>query len=103
MHAHRATRFTAPLAAALWLVATSVAAAAAPDRGELLYENHCRGCHESVVHVREHRKEHERAGVTRQVQRWQEVLGLGWSTEDVRDVADYLYRTYYHAGVSTRQ
>jgi mono/diheme cytochrome c family protein len=64
------------------------------DRGELLYETYCTGCHGSVVHLRE-----RRAGtfneITGQVARWQASLGLTWTAPEIADVARYLDRKFY--------
>ena len=78
-------------------VALLAAAPVAADeaRGKLLYENHCMVCHESTVHVREDRKVEDRAGIMRMVVRFSDHLGLDWSAEEMRDVADYLAAEYY--------
>lgn len=68
------------------------------DRGALLYENHCIGCHESVVHIRSDRKVHDLEGLHRQVRRWSDAQGLGWTPEEVGAVAHYLDRRYYRLG-----
>ena len=64
------------------------------DRGELLYETHCTGCHGSVVHLRER---HARTfdEIAAQVARWQASLGLNWSAPDIADVARHLDRRFY--------
>jgi len=80
-----------------WLV--TVASPAAPantERGRLLYENHCRDCHESSLHIREVQAANSLQAVRAQGARWQEVLKLQWSAEDVGDVAEYLNATWYH-------
>jgi mono/diheme cytochrome c family protein len=80
-----------------WLVPLAcLAAPANTDRGRLLYENHCRACHESSVHIREVQAASSLPAVRAQVARWQEVLKLQWSAEDLGDVAEYLNATWYH-------
>ena len=74
----------------------SVAGAANPERGRLLYENHCRDCHESRVHIREVQAAKSLEGVRTQVAHWQDVLKLQWSAEDLGDVAAYLNAAWYH-------
>jgi len=64
-------------------------------RGQLLYENDCRGCHESVVHVRERRKASTPAEVEAWVRRWSGELKLGWGDDEVRAVSRYLGGRYY--------
>ncbi len=66
------------------------------ERGRLLYDNHCRQCHESRAHLRERRKAFSRAALGYQVDRWQRVLGLGWGREEIADVVEYLNQRYYH-------
>ncbi len=65
------------------------------SRGQLLYENDCRGCHESVVHVREQRKASTPAAVEAWVRRWSGELRLGWGDDEVRAVSRYLGERYY--------
>ena len=65
------------------------------SRGQLLYENDCRGCHESVVHVRERRKASTPAAVEAWVRRWSGELKLGWGDDEVRAVSRYLGERYY--------
>lgn len=69
--------------------------AASPARGEQLYQNHCTGCHDSVVHVRERRKAATLAEVQAQILRWRQVLALPWRDDDVRDVLQHLNERYY--------
>ena len=70
--------------------------AAAPSRGELLYETHCIACHTTQVHWRDQRLVSNYAGLVAQVVRWQGNTGLGWTSEEVREVARYLDVTFYH-------
>lgn len=64
-------------------------------RGMRLYENHCTVCHESVVHVREHRKAKSLEDIGRWVRRWADYLALGWNQEEIDDVSAYLNGTFY--------
>jgi mono/diheme cytochrome c family protein len=66
-----------------------------PNRGRQLYENHCTGCHESQVHIREKRKARTLTDVRGFVQRWAEVQALGWTDEEISEVLAYLNATYY--------
>ena len=77
------------------LLPYATAALANPERGRLLYENHCGACHESSVHIREVQAAESLAAVRAQVAHWQEVLRLQWSPEDVGDVAEYLNAAWY--------
>ena len=72
----------------------------AASRGKLLYENHCLGCHESVVHVRERRQVKSLTEVQAQVARWSSYQNLRWNKEDVGEVVRYLNERYYHTSVT---
>lgn len=68
------------------------------SRGELLYENHCTGCHTSVAHVRADHRAKSVADVNAWVNRWAGELKLGWNKDDVTEVTQYLARRYYKFG-----
>ena len=89
-------RTTAPVLLCLLPLSSSAVAPTNPERGRLFYENHCRDCHESNVHIREVQAARSLEAVRTQVERWQAVLKLEWSAEDVGDVAEYLNATWYH-------
>ena len=65
------------------------------ERGQLLYENHCVTCHESVIHIRAHRLVRTPKDVERQVRRWAEEIGMGWSEREIADVVRYVQDTFY--------
>jgi len=93
-------RMCAVPAAALLFAASPLhaqsAAPAVPSRGELLYETHCIACHTTQVHWRDQRLVSDYASLVAQVVRWQGNTGLGWTSEEVREVARYLDVTFYH-------
>lgn len=66
-----------------------------PSRGEMLYENHCTSCHDSIVHVRDNRRAKSPADVEQWVQRWSFDIGLGWNEADIDAVTQHLVRRYY--------
>jgi mono/diheme cytochrome c family protein len=70
-------------------------AAAPPSRGELLYTTHCVACHTTRVHWRDRRTVTDYPSLVAQVARWQANTGLGWSSEEIGDVAQYLGATIY--------
>ena len=78
-------------------VGLMVASARAADliRGELLYKNHCRSCHESSVHIRKQRKAKSIADIQYWVIRWSTTLGLNWDDDTINDVNRYLNKHYY--------
>lgn len=68
----------------------------AQPRGELLYANHCIGCHTVQVHWRDRRLAKDWKGLREQVVRWQAAASLDWSQGDITEVARYLNERYYH-------
>lgn len=87
---------TAGVAFCTGLLAWSPAQAETFDRGQALYENHCRSCHEEQVHTRETRRATSIGDLHRWVASWSYHAALGWSDEEIADVVDYLDRRYYH-------
>jgi mono/diheme cytochrome c family protein len=65
------------------------------SRGQLLYENHCMGCHDSVAHVRENRRVDSPRALDKWVMRWADQLKLPWNEQDIRDVSEYLEKSFY--------
>ena len=92
------------------LVLGAVSAAAQPaaevSRGQLLYDTHCLACHSEKLHWREGRLVKDWPTLKHQVQRFQAVANLGWSDEDILEVAGYLNRSIYRlpqaGGIATR-
>jgi cytochrome c5 len=68
---------------------------AEPPRGQLLYENHCTSCHESVVHVRDNHRTQSLAGLRERVANWADYLHLHWDSEEAEDVVQHLNTHYY--------
>jgi len=92
-------RFLQPLVLVVCTTAMSAvylsAEAAEIDRGQALYENHCKLCHESWAHTREGRKVTSMADLRRRVRAWSIHSGLGWQREEIDEVVDYLNRKFY--------
>lgn len=65
------------------------------SRGALLYENHCRVCHESNVHIRNNRRAKSISDIEYWVTRWSTHLELNWKKQDITDVTNYIDSTYY--------
>lgn len=76
---------------------SSPAMSQAPARGQTLYENQCRMCHESWAHERKGRSVVSSGqDLRKRVAAWATHSGLDWSGEEVDDVTDYLNRSFYH-------
>ena len=69
--------------------------AADATRGRLLYETHCVACHNTQIHWRDARLATDWAGLRTQVQAWQSRANLGWSADDVTEVARHLNDSIY--------
>ena len=80
-------------AALAWPV---TAPAADAQRGGVLYEGRCHGCHDESVHGRQKRAAADFEAVRAWVRRWSEHLGLGWTEGEVSDVTVHLNQRYYH-------
>lgn len=72
--------------------------AASSSRGQMLYENNCTTCHESIVHIRKNHRAKSTADLRRWVRRWAGELKLNWSDEEVNDVVEFLARRFYKYG-----
>jgi mono/diheme cytochrome c family protein len=67
----------------------------APSRGQLLYDNHCVACHNTQMHWRDKRQATDWASLKAQVRRWQAEARLGWSEDEIDDVARHLNDRIY--------
>lgn len=67
-----------------------------PPRGQLLYENHCMTCHESMVHIRTRHKIKSLPALQAEVARWALNANLSWNKTEVEEVARHLDMRYYH-------
>ena len=77
------------------LAAASAQSAAPASRGELLYATHCVTCHTTQVHWRQKKLATDWASLNAQVRRWAANAGVGWSDEEIADVAWYIDATLY--------
>jgi mono/diheme cytochrome c family protein len=66
------------------------------DRGEALYKNHCKECHEGLAHSRLGSKINSVDELRNWVASWSVHSRLDWSEDDVEDVADYLNTRFYN-------
>jgi len=85
----------AVLGAALCLGTAGLADAQQNMRGQLLYENHCMNCHESLAAIRKSPKARTYMDIRQQVSRWASELKLNWNPADIDDVTLYLNDSYY--------
>ena len=66
-----------------------------PSRGQLLYDNHCTTCHESLVHIRIRQQVTSMPSLRNQVTRWAAYAKLRWSKDEIEEVARYLNTQFY--------
>jgi len=81
--------------AACALPAALAQPAAPAARGELLYSTHCIACHTTQIHWRQKKLATDWASLEAQIRRWAGNAGLGWSDEEIADVARYLNAVHY--------
>jgi mono/diheme cytochrome c family protein len=78
-----------------------------PPRGQMLYDTHCISCHTRQVHWRQASVVRNWQDLRDQVTRWQASASLGWSQDDITQVARYLNDTIYRmpqtGGVAKRE
>lgn len=65
------------------------------SRGQLLYENHCTACHESVAAIRVNRRVKSLAELRSEVVRWADYARLNWRQEDIDEVVRHLDSRHY--------
>ncbi|MCG6937390.1 MAG: hypothetical protein LJE83_04365 [Gammaproteobacteria bacterium] len=65
------------------------------SRGQMLYENHCTGCHESMVYIRAKRKAKNFKQVSYWVSQRADWLNLNWTELEKQDVLQYLNERFY--------
>ena len=68
-------------------------------RGELLYSTHCIGCHSREIHWRQKKLATDWASLNAEIKRWAGNASLGWSDEEIVDVARYLNAVHYRFAV----
>lgn len=73
------------------------------ERGRLLYQTHCVACHTTQMHWRANRRVGDWATLLAQVQTWQSREQLGWSEDDVSEVAHHLNSTIYRLPAPARR
>ena len=65
------------------------------QRGQLLYETHCIGCHTTQAHWRDKHIVRSWADLLFQVTRMQDNAGQEWGVTEIADVAAYLNEVFY--------
>jgi len=87
--------FTGIIAICAVLMSSSPVVATDIERGQELYKNHCRSCHESWVHTRQNHRVASISELRLRVAGWSSHTGLMWSKNEIDDVTDYLSSHFY--------
>ena len=73
------------------------------NKGEVLHRDNCIACHAamtggdgSVLYTRNDRRVTSLELLSKQVNRCQSSLGLGWTAKDIENVQHFLNVNYYH-------
>ena len=69
------------------------------DRGKLLYETHCGGCHYERVHQRVRSDVKDLADLRDTVARWSGQTKHGFTVEEIEQVVQYLNASHYRFGL----
>ncbi len=83
------------LFAAVSITCSGAALAQDTQRGRLLYENTCTGCHSRSVFARKDRIASNYDEIRRQVERWRAQTGAPWTASEIEDVTAWLNQAAY--------
>ena len=88
-----------PASATLLLALAAALPAAAQDaeRGRLLYDTHCLGCHYERIHKRDPARSRIQTFTTLQIEVAERGLqsGRAFTRDELDDIVEYLNRTHY--------
>jgi hypothetical protein len=73
------------------------------ERGKLLYETHCGGCHYERVHDRLRTSVKDLADLRDQVSRWAPQTRRSFTVDEIEDVVQYLNESHYRLGLPSRK
>jgi mono/diheme cytochrome c family protein len=68
-----------------------------PDyrRGAQLHDDACTGCHGPSMYSRPYHERNPYFTVRKQVEIWQDFVGMGWDEQQIADVAFYVQKRFY--------
>lgn len=64
-------------------------------RGQELYENQCKACHESMLHIRQNRKVKSLDDLRKRIESWAAHTGHEWGEREIGDVQHFLNKSFY--------
>ena len=65
------------------------------SHGKSLQQENCMSCHDDGVYTRNDRRVTTLDGLSKQVKRCEQTLGLQWFDDDIKDVTAYLNESFY--------
>ncbi len=77
------------------ILSTSVYAAPDAQRGKVLHDQSCAGCHDTKVYSRPQKRMQSLAALQGQVKRCTQPAGAEWDQQDLADVVEYLNSSFY--------
>ena len=83
------------LITAILMLVTSSYAIADISIGKQLHDEHCLKCHGTEMYSRKDHFVKNKAGLDKQIKRFQLSVGAQWFEEESADVADYLNTEFY--------
>ena len=86
----------------LLLLFPLAAAAENAERGRLLYQTHCGGCHYERVHERLRTEVKDLADLRDQVARWAPQTKRSFTLDEREDIVQYLNESHYRIGLPAK-
>ena len=86
-----------------FLLAASPVAAQDFDRGRVLYQTYCGGCHYERIHQRARTEIRDLADLRDMVARWAKQTNYRFSLDELEDVVEYLNVSHYRIGLASRR
>ena len=72
------------------------------ERGRLLYETYCGGCHYERVHQRANSAIRDLSGLRDMVARWSRQTKRSYELDELDDIVHYLNASHYRFGLARR-
>jgi mono/diheme cytochrome c family protein len=69
------------------------------ERGRMLYETHCGGCHYERVHDRRSSDIKDMEGLRAAVAKWAPQTKRSFASDELRDIVEYLNVSHYRFGI----
>ena len=87
----------------LFLLLPAVAAAQDAERGRLLYQTYCGGCHYERVHDRLRSEVKDLSDLRDMVARWAPQTKRSFTLDEREDITQYLNESHYRIGLAPKR